>query len=236
MIYHNAIRCIQDAIDVLGDTLSYPDVRHKYGFDELRQQVLEDALYHGAQCQGSEFEFWKSSVDTIDDLNLQLADLDVAPIVLPPYGLFAELVSASRADAAKVPLDKSELGCEAGGKPNDTVLPDSDFFRTLLDDDLYREAQAHRVAARMTNLRNRRLLEGEAAPVCIVIAPEDEAIVDEAVRMACSLPSFADIVFETFIEKLGELKSWRFDKAAEDAWRAFFTDKVAAALLAEAAL
>ncbi|QND19222.1 hypothetical protein HB774_02505 [Rhizobium leguminosarum bv. viciae] len=223
MKYHNAIELIQDAIDVLGDTLQYPDVQRKLGFEELRQHALDDALYLAAKCPDQEHALWNGAMSAFDDLNLQLAELNVSSLGIPTYEAFLEMLEGWRVIASPEDVDLD------GGKPG------SDFFQTLLDSDLNQIEQANRVIARITEQKHRERLARQPAPMAVEVKPKDKDLVENSVRLACRVIGFEHFVFEMLLGELGEKNSWRFDGAAEEAWRLFFADEIAKALIEEAA-
>ncbi len=226
MKYHNAIELIQDAIDVLGDTLQYPDVQRKFGFEELRQHALDDALYLAAKCPDQEHALWNGAMSAFGDLNLQLAELNVVPLGIPTYEDFLEMLGHWRVnDTVASPED---VGL-------DDDAPGDDFFQTLLDSDLNQIEQANRVIARMVEQKHRERLARQPAPIAVQVKPEDKGLIENSVRLACRVTGFEHLVFELLLDELGEKNSWRFDGAAEEAWRLFFADEVAKALIAEAA-
>lgn len=225
MKYHNAIELIQDAIDVLRDTLQYPDVQRKLGLEELRQHALEDALYLAAKCPGQEHEFWHGAMSTFSDLNLQLAELNVSPLRVPTYESFREMLEDWR--VTDTAASREDVGLDDG-------TPGSDFFQSLLDSDLNLVEQANRVITRINEQKHRERLTRQPAPIAVEVSPEDKRLVENSVRLACRLKGFEHLVFELLFEKLGEKNSWRFDGAAEEAWRLFFADEVAKALIEEA--
>ncbi|MEB3047630.1 hypothetical protein [Rhizobium mulingense] len=226
MKYHNAIELIQDAIDVLGDTLQYPDVQRKFGFEELRQHALDDVLHLAAKCPDQEHALWTGAVSAFGDLNLQLAELNVSPLRIPTYEAFLEMLDDWRVnDTVASPED---VGVDDGA-------PGSDFFQTLLDSDLNQIEQANRVIARMAEQKHRERLARQPAPLTVEVKPEDKGLIQSSVRLACRVMGFEHLVFELLLEEIGEKNSWRFDGAAEAAWRLFFADEVTKALIEEAA-
>ncbi|API50640.1 hypothetical protein BMW22_02425 [Rhizobium leguminosarum] len=226
MKYHNAIELIQDAIDVLGDTLQYPDVQRKFGFEELRQHALDDVLYLAAKCPDQEHALWNGAMSAFGDLNLQLAELNVAPLRIPTYGAFLGMLEDWHLnDTVASPED---VGLDDGA-------PGGDFFQTLLDSDLNQIEQANRVIARITEQKHRERLARQPAPTAVEVKPEDKGLIENSVRLACRVKGFEHLVFELLLVELGEKNSWRFEGAAEEAWRLFFADEVAKARIEEAA-
>ncbi|MBY3233446.1 hypothetical protein HFO17_02520 [Rhizobium laguerreae] len=226
MKYHNAIELIQDAIDVLGDALQYSDVQRKFGFEELRQHALDDVLYLAAKCPDQEHALWNGAMSAFGDLNLQLAELDVAPLGIPTYEDFLEMLEDCRVnDTVALP---ENIGLDNGA-------PGSNFFQTLLDSNLNQIEQANRVIARITEQKHRERLARQPAPTAVEVKPEEKGLIENSVRLACRVKGFEHLVFELLLVELGEKNSWRFDGAAEEAWRLFFADEVAKALIEEAA-
>ncbi|MGR8925374.1 hypothetical protein ACU8MB_16690 [Rhizobium leguminosarum] len=225
MKYHNAIELIQDAIDVLGDTLQYPDVQRKFGVEELRQHALSDVLYLAAKCPGEEHALWDSAMSTFGDLNLQLAKLNVAPLGIPTFDAFLEMLDGRLRDTT---ASSEDVG-------RDDSKPGSDFFQTLLDSDLNENEQANRVIARFTEQKHRERLARQPAPTAVEVKTEDKGLIENSVRLACRLAGFEHLVFELLLDKLGEKNSWRFDEAAEAAWRLYFANEVTKTLIEEAA-
>ena len=224
MKYHNAIELIKDAIDALGDTLQYADVQRKFGFDELRQDALDDVLYLAAKCSGQEHAIWNGVMSAFGDLNLQPAELNVAPLGTPTYEAFLEMLEGWRNDTASP--DDVDL---------DDGKPGSDFFHTLLDSDLNQIEQANRVIARIAQHKHREGLARQPAPTAVEVKPEDKGLIENSVRLACRVKGFEHLVFELLLVELGAKNLWRFEGAAEEAWRLFFADEVAKALIEEAA-
>ncbi|PDT10194.1 hypothetical protein [Rhizobium sp. M1] len=228
MKYHNAIELIQDAIDVLGDTLQYPDVQRKFGFEELRQHALDDVLYLAAKCPGQVHALWDGAMSAFRDLNLQLSELNVAPLGIPTYEAFVEMLDGRLHDTTASSEDVSR----DGGKPG------SDFFQTLLDSDLNQIEQANRVIARITKQKHREHREHLArqpAPTAVEIKAKDKGLIEKSVRLACRLDGFEHLVFKLLLDELGDENSWRFDEAAEAAWRLYFANEVTKTLIEEAA-
>lgn len=225
MKYYNAIDLVQDAVQVLGDTLRYPDVQRKYGFEELRGQVLEDVLYLASECPDQEHEIWKGAMLTFSDLNRQLAALDVAPFALPSFDVFMEQLEGWRLRGGEGTVEEHVAAADQ----------QRDFFETLLDPEIDFAQRANRVIVRMGTIKQRELSKRQPAPVIVEVSANDKPLIESSVRLACQIPSFAHHVFEILIEDLGDRNGWRFDEAATDAWRFFFTEEVTEALIREVA-
>lgn len=225
MQYHNAIDLVQDAIQVLGDTLQYPDVQRKYGFEELRGQALQDVLCLASECPDQEHEIWKGAMLTFGDLNQQLAELNVAPLALPSFDVFMELLEGWRVRGGEVTVQEHKA---AADQP-------SDFFETLLDPEIDFAQRANRVIVRMGTVKPHELSQRQPAPAVVEVSANDKPLIESSVRLACQIPSFAHHVFEILIEDLGDRNGWRFDETATDAWRLFFTDEVTMAVTGEVA-
>ncbi len=229
MKYHNAIQAIQDAIEILGHTLQIADVQRKYGFEELRGQALEQVLSLAAECPQHERSVWSSAMLHFADLNSQLAELGVAPLALPSYEDFIQLLEDWRLRAS----DDATVGESEVDETVETI--ERDFFATLLDPELEYAERASRVMARIRQQKQQVAALRKPAPVGVVLSDEDKPIVEEFVRLALKLKGFEEHVFQVLLEQIGENHSWRFDEAAETAWRDFFCERVTNAFIADAA-
>ena len=100
-----------------------------------------------------------------------------------------------------------------------------DVFAEMRDDETTLLARMGPVINRRKEVAAIRKRGFDAAPLTLLTGSRADEILASSVSYALTVPSFAHLVCEVFIDQLREKMEWRFDETAKTVWRQIFIDR-----------
>ncbi|TCR85311.1 hypothetical protein [Rhizobium sp. BK376] len=107
MTFRNSIERLQAAITSMSSALESPELRELIGFENLKEDALQDFLKSAQKRPDATRYWWKNLTGLFDDFNRQIARANAPVIDIPDYERFLVLLdgyhAAKRSRAAKLP-------------------------------------------------------------------------------------------------------------------------------------
>ncbi|WP_105434845.1 hypothetical protein [Neorhizobium tomejilense] len=202
----DGLRLLEDLIVVNGRQLKDPLLSKGLFFDQFKKDALESVLRVATSYEDHLVESWHSLTVTLAEINGQMAIFGLSGIKVPTYEHFIEMLrevtpeksgNDLRPALSHVAADCSMLGAS------------KDNQRNMLE-------RGRRVMARCNELREHGL---SPAPLEALPGSPEEVILKHWAEIAVDNSAVERVALLSLIVDLQMKMSWRFDAAAEAAWK-----------------
>lgn len=212
--------------------------REANGYTAIEQQVLETALETASEMPGNERGVWELMANQVAEMNVRLKVDGHPPLNHLSFDQFCQVLAGS--------VGESSVHWEAGllqasqataclktpprkGTDMTTRTTKADLqgrpVSLKREDDSMLLVHMGRLINRRKELEAIRERGYDAAPLTLTTGSRADEILGSSVSYARTIPSFAHLVCDTFIDELRDEMQWRFGEASTAAWRKIFIDR-----------